>query len=598
MFDIDRFRPLLKEIWDKAADNVVWDRVYATVVEVTPPPKPIPFSDQTPYSHTTSSFVNSSGQRKYTDTVLRQELGSIFIGVPNFFEVFFQGVKDLQTITAAVLQECKCEDNALFHEAGWQGWPPNAQEKDVLNWLTRIFEDILKLASNHTSEVKARTIMARPSKSLEGSSARRKIDVGRRYVREIFNTQDTRRSVLGFTLCGSVMRLWEFDRIGATASSSFDINPEPLRFISAILGFLLMDNEQLGFDPSIISSENGERFIPIHRDGREERLILERLVKPSSCVAGRATTCWKAHLDDEAKTPIIVKDSWQYPERAEEGEILQDIGTQGVVNVARYFHHQTVKAQGNVDDECSNVRKGLDVTKASNWRQVPSQVSEPSDVPRQGSTRKVKLGQKRSSSHTEPSLPPGYVSLHKKAGVLQGDISTGNLITNEKELNCSWPAFLIDLDLAIREHRDQASGARGKTGTRAFMAIGLLLGEKHSFWHDLESFFWVLFWICIHYDGPGKDIGPTDFDCWNYDDDQKLANTKKGIVDDETDFEQTARKYFTPYYRSLVPWVNRLRRVNFPNESRRKSSDTGIYGQIKHVLRRAAEDPDVISDTT
>ncbi|PYI32883.1 hypothetical protein BP00DRAFT_393475 [Aspergillus indologenus CBS 114.80] len=83
-FDIDRFRPLLQAIWDKAADDVVWDRVYATVVEVTPPPKPIPFRDQTPYSHTTSSFVNSSGQRKYTDAVLRQELGSIFIDVPNF----------------------------------------------------------------------------------------------------------------------------------------------------------------------------------------------------------------------------------------------------------------------------------------------------------------------------------------------------------------------------------------------------------------------------------------------------------------------------------------------------------------------------------
>ena len=36
------------------------------------------------------------------------------------------------------------------------------------------------------------------------------------------------------------------------------------------------------------------------------------------------------------------------------------------------------------------------------------------------------------------------------------------------------------------------------TGTRAFMAIGVL-HEKHSFMDDLESFFRVLFWICIHY---------------------------------------------------------------------------------------------------
>ncbi|PLB43857.1 hypothetical protein P170DRAFT_418244 [Aspergillus steynii IBT 23096] len=686
-FDIDRLLPLLKAIWNRAADDAIWDRVYAVIVEVAPPPKLVAFPDQTSYSHTTSSFVNSSEQRKYTDAVLRQELGSIFVGVPGFFEVFYHGIEGLQTKAEAVLQECKRGDNALFHnETGWQGWPPNAEEKDVLTWLTRIFKDIMKLVSDHTSDFKPRTILARPSKPLEGSSAKRKLDVAiarnqeraigvshhwsqvlfpgelkssadldtasntwrdlGRYVREAFTAQDTRRFVLGFTLCGSVMRLWEFDRIGAIASSPFDINSEPLQFISAVVGFLLMNDEQLGFDPSIISSEDGERFIRIHRDGRDERLILEKLVKPSACVAGRATTCWKAHLDDEARTPVIVKDSWQYPERAEEGEILQDIGAQGVVSVARYFHHQTVKVHGEVDDVRNNVRKGLDVTKASNWRQVRSPVTESRDVSRRGSTRKASsLGQKRSSSHTEASLPPskrscspahwgdqplqnrvhrrvcvrdygksiyrassrvallnaleacveGYESLHTKAGVLQGDISTGNLIINE-EHNGSWSAFLIDMDLAIRERRDQASGARGKTGTRAFMAIGLLLGEKHSFWHDLESFFWVLFWICIHYDGPGKDIGPTDFDCWNYDDDQKLANSKKGIVADETDFEQTARKYFTPYYQSLVPWVNRLRRVNFPEGSRRKSSDTGIYGQIKHVLRRAAEDVEVIGE--
>jgi hypothetical protein len=75
---------------------------------------------------------------------------------------------------------------------------------------------------------------------------------------------------------------------------------------------------------------------------------------------------------------------------------------------------------------------------------------------------------------------------------------------NEDRDNPSWSPFLIDLDLAIREDRERASGAKGKTGTRAFMAIGALLGEQHTFMHDLESFFWVLFWTCIHYDAQGK----------------------------------------------------------------------------------------------
>lgn len=50
---------------------------------------------------------------------------------------------------------------------------------------------------------------------------------------------------------------------------------------------------------------------------------------------------------------------------------------------------------------------------------------------------------------------------------------------NEDKENPSWPSFLIDLDLAIREQRVDVSGATGKTGTRPFVAIGVL-GEKHS----------------------------------------------------------------------------------------------------------------------
>ena len=66
-------------------------------------------------------------------------------------------------------------------------------------------------------------------------------------------------------------------------------------------------------------------------------------------------------------------------------------------------------------------------------------------------------------------------------------------MVNKDDKNPSWPSFLIDLDLAIREPQGGASRAKGKTGTKVFIAIGALLGEQHSFMHNLESFFWVLF---------------------------------------------------------------------------------------------------------
>jgi hypothetical protein len=77
----------------------------------------------------------------------------------------------------------------------------------------------------------------------------------------------------------------------------------------------------------------------------------------------------------------------------------------------------------------------------------------------------------------------------RKAGFLHRDILINNLIINEDEENPFWPSFLIDLDLRIKETQREASGIRGKTGTRAFMAIGALLSEQHSFIHNLESIF-------------------------------------------------------------------------------------------------------------
>ncbi|PKX89487.1 uncharacterized protein P174DRAFT_338000, partial [Aspergillus novofumigatus IBT 16806] len=81
------------------------------------------------------------------------------------------------------------------------------------------------------------------------------------------------------------MRLWEFDRIGAIASSPFDTNKDALQFVLSILGFLRMNDERLGYDLSIMSSPDGKRFIEITRNGRSECLVLDGLLKRGPCVA-------------------------------------------------------------------------------------------------------------------------------------------------------------------------------------------------------------------------------------------------------------------------------------------------------------------------
>ncbi len=188
----------------------------------------------------------------------------------------------------------------------------------------------------------------------------------------------------------------------------------------------------------------------------------------------------------------------------------------------------------------------------------------------------------------------GHESLRELTGRIQSDVSIGNLLMNEDDDNPSWPAFLIDLDLAVKENRDNPSGAANKTGTRAFMSIRALDGEKKTFMDDLESIFWLLFWICIHYTGPnGVGRVVPEFESWNYEYTSRLAEIKLGTVSEERRFIRTVTKHFTPYFRPLIPWVNRLRKTVFPDGKTHEREDRELYSRMREVLRKAMDDHDV-----
>ncbi|KAJ5559163.1 hypothetical protein N7461_003135 [Penicillium sp. DV-2018c] len=666
-FDSSSVWPLLTAILARKSDSDIWCCVYDAVTEPTTPSRAIASSlQQTPWMHKTSSFANSSEYRQDVDRVLKTELGPLCVGLPHFHSTFFGRVSGLRSASNAVFKRCTEGKDALFTD-GWKDWPKDANQEDVLSWFSDLSEKLAKFSKDYNPEsTHLRRPLAQPNKPIQGSTAERKLDIGfvsdtnagkdtqcqwsqilvpgelksnpsadttfkawldlGRYAREVLAAQDTRRFVLGFTMCGSFMRVWAFDRLGGLASERFDINEDGLQFVSTILGFLWMSEAECGFDPTI-TEKDGRRIIEIERNGQVERLILDRLLKRTPCIAGRATTCWKAHREDVPGVPLVVKDSWQYPERDEEGDLLQEATERGVVNVARYYHHATVSIRGKIDDVRDNVRGGLDVRTANNYRperSVLSTSTSVADTPRKSRSR-GRSGVKRSSSQTGASLPPnkrscpvspnkavssplpnrvhrrvvlsdygepiykastrqtllvaleGCITGHQslqKAGILHRDISVNNLMINEDKEN---PETVL-------------SGANKKTGTRAFMAIGALLGEKHTFMHDLESFFWVIFWICIHYEGPGKGRAVARFDKWNFVDTEELAGMKKGEISDEADFVRSANEYFTKYYRPLVPCVNNLRKAVFPSGRRWAKEDKGLYDRMKQSLRSARED--------
>ncbi|EEH16178.1 serine/threonine protein kinase [Paracoccidioides brasiliensis Pb03] len=432
----------------------VWNAVLGlidTVSRVTTPPRPISSIQQTPWLHNTSSFVNSTEYRKHVDFVLKEELGEIHVDIPSFFDA-----------------------------EGWRGWPELAAERDVLRWLTNIIAELVRSAEAQELSWKiGRRPLAQPSQPLQGSVAERKLDIGfvddmtatedsrcrwsqilvpgelkngpkydrksgawfdlGRYAREVLAAQDARHFVLSFTLCGPFLQLWNFDRLGGIASEEFNINQDGLQFVSVILGFLLMSRKQLGFDPTIIATGT-KCYIEIEKN---------------------ATTCWKAYCEtDKSHTPLVVKDSWQYPERTEEGELLQEAmglcipisqdekggGFKATVQCSRSQRGQKSRSSTAGQKRSSDCVDTAFLPPPSKRTQSSSpSKSAGCSTPFNQVHRRIVIrdyGKPIYESSSKATLLTGlagciegYISLHDEAGLIQCDISPRNLMANEDKDN-------------------------------------------------------------------------------------------------------------------------------------------------------------------
>lgn len=117
--------------------------------------------------------------------------------------------------------------------------------------------------------------------------------------------------------------------------------------------------------------------------------------------------------------------------------------------------------------------------------------------------------------------------------------------------------FLIDLDYA-QQHQGTSDNKQVNciTGTAPFMALELLLNNNicHTWRHDLESFFYVLIWLCT--DNPNKEL-----DSWI----RALLErpyAKAKLVDIQLHFEDILKKFYTRF-KPLKNLVGTLRDILF-----------------------------------
>ena len=260
--------------------------------------------------------------------MLRKELlPTLRIDIPDFIPAVFGHIPLLDELAQTVFDRCQEENTRLYTKGiGWtecQGGPCPGMAARACG----TFRGVVTECGLHRAA--SRQIYKGPSTYLDGSPIKRKMDVGAMarhqtdhgktpklkpnwaqmlvtgelksnsiedgqepawldlatYAREVFRTQD-RRFVLGFTLCGYMMRLWHFDWSGSSGSSSFDIDQDGLKFVRVMLDYHLMNDKQLGLDPTI-QQFDGQRYVEITRDDKIERLILTEEIRKHAVVAGR-----------------------------------------------------------------------------------------------------------------------------------------------------------------------------------------------------------------------------------------------------------------------------------------------------------------------
>ncbi|KAF8502887.1 hypothetical protein F5888DRAFT_1607674, partial [Russula emetica] len=207
-------------------------------------------------------------------------------------------------------------------------------------------------------------------------------------------------------------------------------------------------------------------------------------------------------LDVKERRRVLVKDSWRV--------LLKDIKPEG--ELYDLLH------QGKVDNIPSCLSAGdvgTDIYHQTQTHKVGNDMNYKLTPHRHYRIVLGTIGRKLEEFKcTREFVNAMYAALkaHKAAhdiGILHRDISPGNiLIACDDELDHNDPheskiqgGLLIDWDLSkVIDRDDEHSGSTARqqtrTGTWQFMAAELIERPKirHTFSHDLESFFWVLMW--------------------------------------------------------------------------------------------------------
>lgn len=403
-----------------------------------------------------------------------------------------------------------------------------------------------------------------------------------RSAHQVFANQPTRLFLHGFYIRGSLVEVWVFDRSGLYCSDQFHVQKDFARFFSILLSYQRMTDQELG-KLSIIDTDDGGRYIHLDNPVMPS---LRKLYLDSNPIASReklvgtGTTCYRARLPDLDRWDYVLKFKWRWARDRPEDELIKLAKEKGVWGTVSLDHYEEVEST-------ANLRRSLRWGRQRKFARTHFRNTEGQDRGLAEYTEETDdFFQNRilACSVTSPVGRPLHTfqsllellqvfrdaikchrSLYHDAQILHQDVSAGNIIILDGQDEGKPRGILIDLDSAIQiTEAEEAETEFNITGTRPFMAIGVLKGEPHTYRHDLESFLYVFLWAII----TNRTESPPEtskLQRWSSGGWEELAECK--LLDMGQDGFQPILGEFTSEFHSLKPLVESLHQILFPERA-------------------------------
>ncbi|RMZ83204.1 hypothetical protein DV738_g1305, partial [Chaetothyriales sp. CBS 135597] len=382
-----------------------------------------------------------------------------------------------------------------------------------------------------------------------------------------------------------------FDRSGLYCSDLFDIQNDLIKFLSIILTYQRMTDDDLGQSSLVRVDDAGRCYIVLDDVATPSlgKLYLEsQPIASSEALVGTGTTCYRARMADSDRWDYVLKFKWRWARDRPEDELLKLAKKTSVWGAVSVDYYQELESIANlrrglrwgthrrlgriaIQNRNENVGVPCNTTGLADYteetdnffqnRILACMVTSPVGRPLhtfQSILELLRVFRDAIKCHR---------SLLTNAKILHQDISAGNIIILDGQDEEDPQGILIDLDSAIevREEEPEAGPPpAGITGTRPFMAIGVLKRERHTYRHDLESFLYVFLWTIItnHGEDPPASSKLRQWSNGNW---NELAVRKSLDMMDETKGFHTILSEFSPEFHSLKPLAESLRRVLFSN---------------------------------